>query len=117
MRERLNYGEEHQEEDHDDYQEHHASRYGDPDYDPEGEDAEDLQEPVEHQADHTADDSLEAGSDFYARVGWRSKAHRRQRGRFVPPDMRGYAAPVFVRVADLQARATSASEEEREPEA
>ena len=116
MRERLNYGEERQEEDHDDYQEHHASRYGDPDYDPEGEDAEDLQEPVEHQADHTADDSVQSDSAFDAQFGWRSKA-RRRRGRFVPPDIRGYAAPAFVRVTDLQARATSGSEAERDPEA
>ena len=76
-----------------------------------------LWEQAEHQADYAADDSLEAGSDFGARVGWRSKAHRRQMGRFVPPDRRGYAAPVFVRVADLLAGAPSGSDEEGGPEA
>ena len=124
MMERLDYGARHY-QDHDDYQEDQQEQYPawyeNPDEDHQGEDyAEDLQEQterVEHQADHAADDSGESAfSDFDARFGWRSKG-RRQRGRFVPPDTRGYASPVFVPVADLQARTTSGSEEERGPEA
>ena len=68
-----------------------------------------LWEDVGHQADYAADDSV--ASDFDARFGWRSTSRRRQRGKFVPPDTRAYAAPVFVRVADLQAGATSGSGE------
>ena len=114
--ERLNYGRVH----HDDYQEGHqeqwASRYDkNPDDDHDGEDyAETLQEQrerVEHQADHAADDSLEPEPISMPSSDGRSTSRRRQRGRFVPPDIRAYAAPVFVRVAGLQAGATSGSGE------
>ena len=108
--ERLNYG---SRLDYDDYEEHYGH---DSDHDLEDEGHEEgLRERVEHQADYPADDSVDSHVDFDAQLGWRSKAHRRERGRFVPPDTRGYAAPVFVQVADLQARAPAGSEEERDP--
>ncbi len=46
------------------------------------------------------DDTTQVGFD--ALPGWRRKARGRRRGTFVPPDMRTYRWPVFVRVADLQ---------------
>ena len=123
--ERLNYGR----SDYGrwDYGDHEEDYGHDSDYDFEDEGHDDdfededhgegLWEQAEHQADYAADDSLEAGSDFGARVGWRSRAHRRQMGKFRPPDARGYAAPAFVQVADLLAGAPSGSEEEGGPEA
>lgn len=83
----------------------------DPDYDPEDDDLDDLlegrpeddQEPpeqVEHQVDHGAGDAEQL--DAEAQFGWRNAARRGRRGRFVPPDMRAYRWPAFVRVEDLQ---------------
>ena len=108
MMERLNYDEDYGHGHDSDYdlEESHDGDFEDEDH------GEDLREQVEHQADYAEDDSLESESDFDAQFGWRSKARHRKRGRFVPPDIRGFAAPVFVRVADLRARVTSASEEE-----
>ena len=59
-------------------------------------------EQVEHQVDHVADDT--AQMDAEAKFEWRAKARRRRKGRFVPPNMKTYRWPVFVRVADLQKR-------------
>ena len=70
-----------------------------------------FQEQVEHETDYAADDS----ADFDGQFGWRSKVRRGKRGGFVPPDTRSFVAPVFVRVADLKAGATSGSGEERTP--
>ena len=90
--------------------------YAADDYDDDNEEedyAKGFQEQVEHETDYAADDSDE--SDFNGQFGWRSKARRGKRGRFVPPDTRAFVAPVFVRVADLKAGAASGSGEEREP--
>ena len=88
-------------------------RLADPDYDPDEGDfeygLEDDQEPperreqVEYRLDHAADDAAQL--DAEARFGgWKSRARRRRMGRFVPPDVRDYRWPVFVRVADLTNR-------------
>ena len=76
------------------------------------------EEEVEHRTDDPGDDTGQ--SDFHAQFGWRSKMRRRHgrgrgRGRFVPPDTRGLAEPVFVRLANLRSKASPGSEEEREP--
>ena len=118
MVERLNFGGEYYDgyEDEDeldielDYPEDDQGEYQDPnadfsaDFDG-GDDAaaEDFQgqhDQVEHQMEHAADDTTQV--DFDALLGWRRKARGRRRGTFVPPDMRTYRRPVFVRVADLQ---------------
>ena len=82
---------------------------GNPDYEPEEDDLEygleHYQEPperleeVEHQLDHAAEDVAQL--DAEAKLGWRSRARRRRKGKFIPPDVRAYRWPVFVRVADL----------------
>ena len=54
--------------------------------------------------DHQADDKV-AGQAAYiaARVGYRYRARLSRQGeQWSPPDTKDYAAPVFVRVSDLQ---------------
>ena len=87
----------------------------DPDYDDEEEEYEEgVKEEVEHRTDEGADDAGQDG--FHEKFGLRSRQrHRRGQGRFVPPDTRGLAAPVFVRQADPGAKAQR-RREEREPE-
>ena len=115
MAERLDYrGEEYndyQDEQHEESQfdEIPWYRLADPDYDPDEGDyeygLEDDQEPpegleeVEHHLDHAADDAAQL--DAEKKFGWKGRARRRRKGRFVPPDVRAYRWPVFVRVADL----------------
>lgn len=62
----------------------------------------DLIEQLEYQAEFAADDSGE--TDFERRFGPKSKASRRRRGPFRPPDRRHHRRPVFVKVKDLQDR-------------
>ncbi len=116
MTERLNYGGWHDDDDDTgydgDYQEGREQEYtpsfydADPDfvYEDNGTVAETFPEQhdqLEHQMGFAEDDSGE--TDFEAQFGsWRSKAHRRRRGRFVPPNMTSQKTPVFVRVKDLQ---------------
>ena len=54
---------------------------------------------VEHRADYAADDSGLVGFDGGSI--WRGR-YRRRWGRYVPPDMRQYRWPVFVRFTGLQ---------------
>ena len=106
--ERLNYGGRYYDDDDEQYQAEAVPWYrrADPDYDPEEEDREGLEafeeepELVAHQLEHATQDIVQAG--FAAQFRWRSKARRGRRGRFVPPDMKPYRWPTFVRVADLQ---------------
>ena len=58
---------------------------------------------VEHQMDHAAVEAAHLYAE--ARFGWKYRARLRRQGKFVPPDIRGYSAPAFVRVADLQKKA------------
>lgn len=64
-------------------------------------DAENNGATVEYTYEHALDDGAE--SEYGAiRFGWRSSARRRRRGEiWVPPDIRGFRAPVFLRLADL----------------
>ena len=88
--------------------------YCEEDYDDEEDYDEGVQEEVEHRTDEAEDDADQDG--FHEQFGWRSRTrHRRGRGRFVPPDTRGLAAPVFVRQADPGAK-TQGRQEKREPE-
>lgn len=113
MAERLGYGggyyDDYEDEEDQQYQESQVDdipwyRLADPDYVPEEEELpegrlEDFQEQaerVEHQLDAAA--QLDAEAQF----GWRSKARRRRKGSFVPPDIRTYRWPTFVRVEDLR---------------
>ncbi len=118
MAERLDYrGEENNDYKDEQYEENQVAeipRYliGNPDYDPEEDDLEygpeDYQEPperleeVEHQLDHAAEDAAQL--DAEARFGFKSRARRRRKGRFIPPDVRAYRWPLFVRLADLPNR-------------
>ena len=63
-------------------------------------DSDRLSDRVDHALDHAVDDTAQA--DYDEQFGWRSRARRSRKGQFVPPDMRSYRWPVFVRVADLQ---------------
>ena len=98
--------EDYEDEDELDHPEDDQEEYQDPSADFDGGDdaaAEDFQgqhDQVEHQLEHAVDDTTQVGFD--ALPGWRRKARGRRRGTFVPPDMRTYRWPVFVRVADLQ---------------
>ena len=65
-----------------------------------GEGFQERHEQVEHQVDHAVDDTTRA--EFPAQIEWRIQVRRRRKGRFVPPPMRGYRWPAFVRVEDLQ---------------
>ena len=118
MTERLDYrGEEYNYDNDGRYEESQLDRLlwyrlADPNYDPEEGDLEyeledDLEPPegleeVEHHLDHAADDAAQL--DAEVKFGWRGKVRRRREGRFVPPDVRAYRWPMFVRVADLQNR-------------
>ena len=126
MTERLGYGRPHYDDDDQQRQEHQVEDVpwyilADPDYSPEEEgDAQEglgdfpgRPEQVEYQEDFVEDDSAE--TEFQAQFGWRSKARRRKKGRRHLPDMRGYVAPVFVRVADLEAGTTPGSGDAKGP--
>ena len=63
-------------------------------------DAAAVHEQVGHQLDHAVDDTIRA--DYGEKFGWRKDGRNSREGQFVPPDMRSYRGPVFVRVADLQ---------------
>ena len=120
MTERLDYGRRYDDYDDDDaghdgdHKEGREQEYGPSsydadhdfiheDYDTEAESFPDQHDQVEHQVDFAEDDSGETGFD--AQIGrWRSKAYRRRRGKFVPPNMRRHRTPVFVRIKDLQGR-------------
>ena len=69
-------------------------------------------EEVEYQADAPSDDSA---TDFDAQFEWRSKRGRNRRGKFEPPDTRGFVAPVFARLANTGAKTSSSSGERRDP--
>ena len=124
--ERLNYrwadyGDYREIRNHDDYEEDQEREYRpwhydlfDDEFRYEEEDyAEASQEEVEHHEDYAEDDNAETG--FEARFGWRSKARHGRKGRFVPPDTRGYVPAVFVRLADLEVNTASGSVERGEP--
>ena len=118
MAERLNYRDEenndYRDEQYEEKQVAEIPRYllGNPDYDPEegtfGYGLEHYQElpagleEVEHYLDHAAEDAAQL--DAEAKRGWRSRARRRRKGKFIPPDVRAYQWPVFVRLADLPNR-------------
>ena len=114
MTERVGYGGAHYDYDEDDPDYNTVSlaeqlRYRDPDYeedytgDADTDYVEDhrnfepeLGEPhLEYNEDHGTE------NDFDAQFGWRSKARRSQRGRFVPPDTRTHLGAVFVRLTEL----------------
>ena len=67
-------------------------------------------EKVEHPTGYAANDSAQSGFDD--EVGWWTKKRRGKRGRRVPPDRRGLMAPVFVPVADPEAKAELGSKED-----
>ena len=119
MMERLDYGkadddyeDDYQEERGDGYQEDHEEAYEalyyenpDDDYEELDHAAESAQ--VEPQVNYAADEN---GISDYANTqfGWRSRARRARRGQiWVPPDTRGFKAPVFVLLADLQSQGDS----------
>ena len=89
--------------------------YDDEDHYEEEEYEEGVKEEVEHRTDEAADDAGQDG--FHEKFGLRSRTrHRRGWGRFVPPDTRGLAAPVFVKRPVPGAKAQGGQKEEREPE-
>ena len=117
----ANYEDSVKSHDQDDQEMEYRPRYDadpDDDYDDDDNEEEDydegVQEEVEHRTDEAEDDADQDG--FHEQFGWRSRTrHRRGHGRFVPPDTRGLAAPVFVRQADPGAK-TQGRQEKREPE-
>ena len=62
----------------------------------------DLTDQVEHLVEFAEDGSGQ--TDYEARFGRKSKASRRRRGPFRPPNRRSHRTPVFVKVKDLQER-------------
>ena len=104
-REYEDYWENHDQEDQDGYEdvqeEEHSLNYNEISADVhEGADYTSVQEKVEYAANHDLDEGDQ--TDFDTQFGWRSKRRRAARGKFVPPDTRGYPAPKFVRVEDLR---------------